>query len=133
MPEGRLKKLLLRRHAGLVRSAHEDVKAPLGVIRFIINANKIRVSCAVGQRRRSGIAGMNQGGVGDVQVGVAGNPVEICRPDRSKLPEFAGEIFVRTLFPVSFSVQPKDMSEAVLPPLPYALDVVAGLPCSYKL
>src|SRR5215510_8976063 len=95
MPEGRLKKLLLRRHLGVVWSTYEDIICSRGVIRLIINASLIRFSCAVGQRRRSGVAGVNPSGVGDVYVGVDSIPVEIRCSHRSKLPELAGEIFVR--------------------------------------
>jgi hypothetical protein len=47
MSEGGLEKFLLGRHAGLVRSANEDIKTPFGVIRVLIDANLIRLSCAV--------------------------------------------------------------------------------------
>src|SRR5262245_21478968 len=107
MPEGRLKKLLLRRHAGLVRSAHEDIKTPCGVIRIPVDA--ILIISYIVRALRSRIAGMNQRGMSDVEVGVDRVPVEICRPHCSKLPELAGEIFVRFGFQLQVSTQAGDV------------------------
>src|SRR5262249_6111491 len=81
MFERRLQEFLLGRHAGLVRSPDENVKCSTGVQFRIVEAEPIiSYRVLIGH---SVIAGMNQGGMGDVEVSIDWIPVEIRRSQRS--------------------------------------------------